>query len=295
MVLRRLAAPLAAGVTVDTVLADSHAAAGGIVTGEVHLTGGRTDHRVQHITLDVEVVSDGSGSQTFLRHRVATDLTLEAESTRSLPFQFELPADTPISGIDGEAVPGMSIGVATELALEKAFDKGDLDPLTIHPLPAQAATLRAADALGFAFHRSVIIPKGLPTSVLPFRQKFEYWPTGEFAQAFTAMRLAFRCTKDAAEVYIETDKTEGDTSTGGRAGSHVTLRHGDDAREPLHEGLQKLADRPGLFRQLSTATGCAFSHTRGINLVAADQLLFERIHLRGSSHPQSRHGSRRHR
>ncbi|HIW64184.1 MAG TPA: sporulation protein [Candidatus Stackebrandtia excrementipullorum] len=252
MVLRKLTAALAAGVTVDTVLNDASAVAGGTVSGEVLLTGGRTDHRVQHIALDLQVVADNSdsGEQSFHRHLMATDLSLETESVHALPFRFDLPADTPVNGFATESVPGVRIGVVTELALERAFDKGDLDPLTIQPLPAQAAVLTAADALGFAFHRSLIVSRGLPTSTLPFRQKFEYWPTGEFAKAFTVMRLAFHCTTDAAEVYVEAEKTEGDASTGGRAGTHMRLRHDEDnAVDVLREELRNLAERPGLFRR----------------------------------------------
>ena len=251
MVLRRLTAALAAGVTVDTVLTGDRATAGHPVLGEVRLTGGRTDHHVQHVTVNVDVIADnaGSGPQTFLRHRVAADLALPADGDLTLPVGFDLPADTPISGIDDESVPGVRIGVTTELALENAFDKGDLDPLTIRPLPAQSAILKAADALGLAFHRSILVSGGLPTSTLPFRQKFEYWPTGEFAEAFTVVRLAFRCFDTGAEVYIEAEKTEGDTSTGGRTGGHFVVDHDEDtAIDPLRDGLRRLAQRPGLFR-----------------------------------------------
>ena len=249
--LRKLTAAFAAGVTVDTVLEDSHATGGDILQGEVRLTGGRQTHRVQRVVLDLEAIVENSGlsgPQGFFSYEVGSAFELPAQSPVTLPFRLSLPWETPISGIAGEPVPGIRIGVATELALEHALDKGDLDPLTVEPLPAQTATLKAVDGLGFAFHRATILPGGLPQSVLPFRQKFEYWPTGEFAQSFRLLRVSFYCDEAGAEVYLEVNKYEGDTSTGGTAGSHIHIGHDSgDAVEVLRAELRRLATRPGMF------------------------------------------------
>ncbi|MFD0559805.1 sporulation-control protein [Stackebrandtia endophytica] len=251
MVLRKLTAAFAAGVTVDTVLDRSRAVGGDVVQGEVRLTGGRQTHRVQRVVLDLEAVVENSGlsgPQGFFSYEVGSGFELPANGPVTLPFRLSLPWETPISGIAGEPLPGIRLGVATELALEHALDKGDLDPLTVEPPPAQTAALKAVDSLGFAFHKATIVPGALPQSALPFRQKFEYWPTGEFAQAFRVLRVSFYCDDGGAEVYLEVDKYEGDTSTGGRAGSHIHMSHDEgDVIEALRAELRMLASRPGMF------------------------------------------------
>ncbi len=69
----------------------------------------------------------------------------------AVPFGLEIPWETPITMIDGQALRGMHIGVTTELEIARALDSGDLDPINVHPLPAQKAILDAFIQLGFRF------------------------------------------------------------------------------------------------------------------------------------------------
>ncbi|TWJ16359.1 sporulation-control protein [Stackebrandtia albiflava] len=246
--LRKLKAAFAAGVEVDTVLTETHVTPGGTVRGEVRLTGGREDHRVQHVTLDLQSDVDGADPVDLVCHRAGEGFALPAGSPQRVEFAVPLPWETPVTGIGGQALEGVRIGVVTELALEHAFDKGDLDPLSVEPLPSQHAALKAVDTLGFVFHRVRMSPGGLTGSELPLRQQFEYWTAGGFREAFRLLRLGFVTGPAHLDVHLEVDKHEDGNSTGGAAIGHVRIGHEDtDVWDRLRTELQRLADRPGMF------------------------------------------------
>ncbi len=76
-----------------------------------------------------------------------------------VPFGLEIPWETPITMFGGQHLRGMNIGVTTELEIARALDSGDLDPINVHPLPAQEAILDAFRQLGFGF-RSADMERG---------------------------------------------------------------------------------------------------------------------------------------
>ena len=72
----------------------------------------------------------------------------------------------------------MNIGVTTELEIARAVDSGDLDPINVHPLPAQQAILDAFIQLGFRF-KSADMERGHIRGTrqrLPFYQEIEFFP-----------------------------------------------------------------------------------------------------------------------
>ncbi|NEE54670.1 sporulation protein, partial [Streptomyces sp. SID8455] len=75
------------------------------------------------------------------------------------PFGLEIPWETPVTMFAGQHLRGMDIGVTTELEIARALDSGDLDPINVHPLPAQQAILDAFGQLGFRF-RSADMERG---------------------------------------------------------------------------------------------------------------------------------------
>ena len=76
-----------------------------------------------------------------------------------VPFGLEIPWETPVTMFAGQHLRGMNIGVTTELEIARAVDAGDLDPINVHPLPAQQAILDAFGQLGFRF-RSADMERG---------------------------------------------------------------------------------------------------------------------------------------
>ncbi|MDI5979869.1 sporulation protein [Amycolatopsis magusensis] len=115
--------------------------------------GGEADADIEHIALSLVAGGGTGGAAAGEFHRVVVSgpARLAAKEQRTIPFSFPLPWEMPITEVGGQALPGLSIGVRTELAIAKAVDKGDLDPVAIEPAPAQDAVLDTFGHLGFLF------------------------------------------------------------------------------------------------------------------------------------------------
>ncbi|CAM3099072.1 sporulation protein [Stackebrandtia soli] len=256
MVFRKIKAAFGAGVSVDTVLADSHVVPGGVLRGEVRFTGGGVDYQVQGIVIDfnavVEVESGDNEYQTtysFLRADVAGPFTLPTNTSHVAPFELAVPWETPVSSIAGHPLRGMRLGVATELRLQGALDKGDIDPLVVEPLPIHTRVLKAIDQLGFVFHKADLEAGTLRGSRMPFYQEIEYWAAGEFRRAFKALELTFISTPTDTTVILEVDKPGGFLSSGGDSYGSLRVANSEtgDLAGPIRDQLHQLARRRGLF------------------------------------------------
>lgn len=158
MVFKRLLGSLGVGgPTVDTALDPGAVRPGGGLSGQVHLKGGDADFDIEHISLELMArveaereEGESEGVAVFERFIVGGGFRLAAGEVRSVPFSVTLPWETPITELYGQAL-GIVLGVRTELAVAGAKDKGDLDQLTVGPLPAQEAILEALGQLGFGF------------------------------------------------------------------------------------------------------------------------------------------------
>ena len=152
MAFRNLMARLGSGVA--TVLDSPTTTPGGTVTGAVHLTGGTVAQEVNEIRVALEAtveVESGDSSwredATFGSTVVAGRGRVEPGARHSFPFTFAVPWQCPITSIDGWHLRGMRIGLRTRVDVPGAVDPGDLDPVTVLPLPVQRAVLLALDAL----------------------------------------------------------------------------------------------------------------------------------------------------
>lgn len=109
---------------------------------------------------DVSALSRGATLGRF----VVGGFRLGEGERRGVPFTVVLPWETPLTHLHGQAL-GVVLGVRTELAVAAARDKGDVDPLTVAPLPVQEAVLEAFGQLGFGFTSADLESTG--TSVTP--------------------------------------------------------------------------------------------------------------------------------
>ncbi|MGW7278343.1 sporulation protein [Streptomyces sp. NPDC054844] len=235
MVFQRLLGSLGVGgPTVDTVLDPGAVRPGGALPGRVDLVGGTADHDVEHVALElvarVEAEQgdhgEGEGVVVFARHTVGGDFRLAAGERRSVPFTVSLPWETPATELYGQPL-GIVLGVRTELAVAGARDKGDLDPLTVAPLPAQEAVLEAFGQLGFGF-RSADLEYGRIGGTgqqLPFYQEIELTPPPRYADQVNEIELTFLAVSGALEVVLEADKRGGPFSDGHDALSRFTVPH----------------------------------------------------------------------
>ncbi|CAL9670958.1 hypothetical protein SUDANB1_07471 [Streptomyces sp. enrichment culture] len=267
MVFKRLLGALGVGgPTVDTVLDPASVRPGGTLSGQVRLAGGRTDFEIEHITLElvarVEAEHEGGESEgvvAFDRFTVGGGFRLAEGEQRSVPFSVVVPWETPVTELHGQRL-GVVLGVRTELSVAGAKDKGDLDELTVSPLPVQEAVLEALGGLGFGF-RSADLEYGRIGGTgqrLPFYQEIELLPSPQYAQQVNEIELTFLANPGGMEVVLEAGERGGFLSPGQDALTRFTVSH---------EGVQQ-QDWPsivdGWMRQLvehrSSAYGTPMGH-----------------------------------
>lgn len=236
MVFKRLLGSLGVGgPTVDTVLDPGPFRPGGALTGHIHLKGGRADFDIEHITLElaarVEVEheeGESEGGIAFERFTVGGGFRLAEGEERSVPLSVVLPWETPITELYGQPL-GIVLGVRTELSVAGAKDKGDLDPLTVGPLPAQEAILEAFGQLGFGF-KSADLEYGRIGGTgqqLPFYQEIEVTPPPQYAHRVNEIEVTFLAHPGGLEVILEADKRGGFFSGGHDALARFTVGHHD--------------------------------------------------------------------
>ncbi|MER7277184.1 sporulation protein [Dactylosporangium sp. NPDC000244] len=215
---KMLAAFGVGGPSVDTVLDTPAVQPGGFIDGHVHVQGGDRDARIEHVALSlvtrVEVERAGFDREAGLeltRTSVADHFTVRAGTTESIPFRLAVPWEAPITNVYGQHLRGMVMGVRTELEITGGRDKGDLDPVSITPLPAHQAVLDAFAELGFRFkHADVEHGRlhGVPQQ-LPIYQEIEFWPPQQYAGRVNEVELTFATNPGGVEVILEFDKRGG--------------------------------------------------------------------------------------
>ncbi|MFD7782151.1 sporulation protein [Streptomyces nojiriensis] len=288
MVFKRLLGSIGiGGPTVDTVLAPGAVLPGGHLAGEVRLKGGKAAFDVEHITLELVArveaeTSDGEheGVVIFDRFNVGGGFPLGEGEERSVPFAVALPWETPVTELYGQAL-GIVLGVRTELGVAGARDKGDLDPLTVGPLPVQEAVLEALGQLGFGF-KSADLEYGRIGGTgqqLPFYQEIELTPTPQYAHVMRQIEVTFLANPGGMEVVLEADKPRGFFSSGHDALTRFTVSHAGV------EGRDWTVEVDGWMRQLAAG--------RGARTVPAPHGPGDAYgsHAHKAEHGQVRHGS----
>ncbi|MFF7329528.1 sporulation protein [Streptomyces sp. NPDC090306] len=223
MPFKKLLASLGAGgASVETVLTEVNVVPGGVVQGEVRIQGGSVDQEIQGVTVGLQAkVEVESGDQEykqnidFAKLRLGGAFSLRAGAVHAVPFGLEIPWETPVTMIDGQALRGMNIGVTTELEIARAVDSGDLDPINVHPLPAQKAILDAFIQLGFRF-KNADLERGHIRGTrqqLPFYQEVEFHPPAQY-RGLNQVELSFVADGHGMDVVLEMDKKPGLFSEG---------------------------------------------------------------------------------
>ncbi|WP_412099748.1 sporulation protein [Micromonospora ureilytica] len=211
------------GPSVDTVLSNPNTRPGLVLGGQVNLTGGSHDVEIDHITVGLvtRVEMDGAGEEydalvEFHRVHVSGSLRLSAGQHLSLPLQVPMPWETPVTSLYGQPLHGMTMGLRTEVAVRGAVDKGDLDPVYVHPLPVQERILEAFGRLGFQF-KGADLERGHLSGVhqsLPFYQEIEYYAAPQYAHGINEVELTFIAAEHGVDIVLEFDK-RGGLFTGG--------------------------------------------------------------------------------
>ncbi|MFF8996165.1 sporulation protein [Streptomyces sp. NPDC014983] len=236
MAFKKLLASLGAGgASVETVLTEVNVVPGGVVQGEVRIQGGSVAQAVEGLSVGLQArVEVESGDQEYKQDiefttvRLGGAFELQAGAVHAVPFGLEIPWETPVTMIDGQALRGMHIGVTTELAIARAVDSGDLDPINVHPLPAQQAILDAFIQLGFRF-KTADMERGHIRGTrqrLPFYQEIEFYPPSQY-RGLNQVELSFVADEHAMDVVLEMDKKPGLFSEGSDTYRSFQVGHHD--------------------------------------------------------------------
>ncbi|OAH10564.1 sporulation protein [Streptomyces jeddahensis] len=257
---KRLLASLGAGgASVETVLTEVNVVPGGVVQGEVRIQGGSVDQEIEGLSvgLQARVEVEGGDQEVkqdieFTKMQLGGAFSLQANAVHAVPFGLAIPWETPITSFAGRQLPGMNIGVTTELQIARAVDSGDLDPIVVHPLPAQQAILDAFGQLGFRF-RSADMERGHIRGTrqqLPFYQEIEFLPPEQY-RGLNQVELSFVADDREMDVVLEMDKKPGLFSEGSdsyksfRVGLHDF--QGTDWAAYLNEWLSQVGSRRNWF------------------------------------------------
>ncbi len=193
---------------VDTVLHTSEVMRGEMVTGEIHLTGGKTAQEINKIYLELQTNylhehDEGVSTYTHTLHRVdiAEKFVLNAGEEVIYDFELEIPLSAPISFGHTHS------WIKTGLDVSFAFDPKDHDNVVITPDPATAMVLDAAENLGFqhTHHSGRCLGMHTPYGV-PFVQEFELRGTGPIGRLVEELELLIVADAHEAHVQMEIDK-----------------------------------------------------------------------------------------
>ncbi|MFE6613843.1 sporulation protein [Amycolatopsis sp. NPDC057786] len=236
---RMLSAFGVGGPSVDTVLDSPHAVPGEVITGQVRIQGGSSDAQIEEILLSlvtrVEVEHgdhERAGTAEFLRVSAGRKVKVAAGQLTTVPFRIALPWETPISAVGGRELPGVVVGVRTELVIAGAPDKGDLDPVLVGPLESQDRVLEAFGELGFSF-RSADVEAGRLHGVrqeLGFFQEIEFFPPSRYAGRVSQVELTFVASPDDLVVVLEADRRGGMFRSGGDSFGRFHVSHEEALR-----------------------------------------------------------------
>lgn len=248
------------GPSIETILHDPNTTPGGTLTGEITIIGGQHDSDIKSVNLAlrtrVEIESgdnEYSSNLEYAKLPVAGGFELDDEARHSIPFQFPVPWEAPLTHMYGQPLRGTTVGIATELEVAGAIDPGDLDPIAVHPLPAQERLLAAFSNLGFQF-RNADCEKGRIWGVhqeLPFYQEIEFFPPGKYARGIKQLEVTFVSYPQSMEVVLELDKRGGAFTEGRDAFSRFTVDYATveqtNWEQQLDGFLQDAGRRKGFF------------------------------------------------
>ncbi|GHH55052.1 sporulation protein [Streptomyces candidus] len=215
---KKLLASLGAGgASVETELTEINVVPGGVVQGEVRIQGGSVPQQIEGLSvgLQARVEVEGGDQEAkqdieFARLKLGGAFEVQAGAVHVVPFGLDIPWETPVTNIAGQQLRGMDIGVTTELAIARAVDSGDLDPISVHPLPAQQALLDAFIELGFRF-KSADMERGHIRGTrqkLPFYQEIEFLPPQQY-RGLNQVELTFIADDREMDVILEMDRKGG--------------------------------------------------------------------------------------
>lgn len=255
---KRLKARFGGGTTIDTRVHTPVAYPGGTLDGVVEIVGGEFVQQISYLALRlvvrVEVEAEDSehhSDQSFAEQRVHGPFTLHPAERKTVPFSIGVPLETPFNVVGQRELPGVRLGVRTELEIERSTDKGDFDPIRVGPQPAQERILVALDRIGCHLRNSDVERGHIRGAALPFYQELEFAPPPELAGRISELEVTFLAGPHSMDILLEGDRRGGFLDSGGDTVHRLTVGYDAIERENweaiMRDHLHELGRRRGLF------------------------------------------------
>ncbi|MGM7635283.1 sporulation protein [Bacillus sp. Hm123] len=198
------------GARVDTKLERSEYTAGELMRGKVEIYGGNVPQNIDSIYLKVNTTytreTDDHKYTDYAavkKQKLNEPFTIGAGETKVIPFELELPLDTPIT------YGKTRVWVETGLDIKNAVDPEDKDYIEVRPTPLATKILEEIELLGFRLRKVDCEQASLKiASRYPFVQEFEFVPTtGVFRGRLDELELMFISqAEQSAQLLIEVDR-----------------------------------------------------------------------------------------
>jgi sporulation-control protein len=202
------------GATVDARILDKAVRPGGTLHGEVLLTGGQVDQEIESLAVTLLArVELGEDTQTtdlpFQNVQLASRELVRSGARIAVPFEVQMPWETPVTTVFGKYLTGMAVGLQTNLNLSRTVvDPQDVDAIPIEPVPAQHRVLDAMSRLGFQFRAANLVKDRVDgvDQQLPFFQEINFTPSPAFKPVFNEVTVTFLARPGDVQVVLDVDK-----------------------------------------------------------------------------------------
>jgi sporulation-control protein len=221
------------GATVDARLLDRDVRPGGTLHGEVILVGGQVDQEIESLGVTLLArVEEGAEGETadlpFQNVQLAGRETIRAGAQVKVPFEVQMPWETPVTTVFGKYLTGMAVGLQTNLNLARTVvDPQDVDAIPIEPLPAQHRILDAMTRIGCQFREAGLVRNRIDgvDQQLAFFQEVIFAPSQAFGNVFNEVAVSFLARPRDVQVVLDVSKRVR-VLKGGGLGSRAQSRLG---------------------------------------------------------------------
>lgn len=184
---------------VDTRLEKATYRQGELVRGDIFVQGGKTEQKIDsiYIYLVLENFKDEQQKNYILDEILLTDtFSIGAQETKVIPFQFQLPYDTPVTS------GGCSIYFKTGLDVKAAIDPSDRDGIEILPCNLIDTIIHTVEEIGFQLE-GIEFDYEMYHARHPFVQKYKFIPVGQYRELVDHMKFVFYPSLDKVDVIIQ--------------------------------------------------------------------------------------------
>jgi sporulation-control protein len=200
---------------VDTRLTTDELIPGGLIAGEIHLSGGDADQSVSglELALMTKVEVEGDDVKFMANHclqswRIPENFIIEAHTEKAIPFSYQLSAELPVT-VSGAKQQQTTLWLQTGVDIDLALDPKDQDFLRVYPSSPMQAVLDAMSELGFVLMQADVekgyinTPTARTTSGC--YQEFEFKPR-RMGFSISEVEISFVPDGGLLHVLLEVDR-----------------------------------------------------------------------------------------